>query len=206
MSATTRIVFLTVLIVVIVACGFRVTDGIRAGNAEPAQAPSSPDPEFAFGRQFAQFYPYTLEQRGMVPMVMSGKDGVQSTLADYKGRVVLLHFWATWCPPCIKELPVLAELNRKKGGGGFVILPVSLDYGLDHQTLVKFMAKYGVKGLDPLMVPPKDPSWDTLTGFALPTSFLIGVDGRVLYKMVGDINWASPITLDFIDHLLANQE
>lgn len=183
-------------------CWSSLSDARVAGNPDPAL-------EKAFASQFSQFFSYPDDPRGMIGFSMLDGAGKTRTLADYKGRVVLLHFWATWCPPCIKELPQLAALAANAdvaGDKGLVILPVSLDYGLDHKALCGFMARHKVAGLDPLSVPREDTAWDTLTGFALPTSFLIGADGRVLYKMVGDIDWVSPDSLALIGDLLSNQQ
>ncbi|MGZ9096873.1 MAG: TlpA family protein disulfide reductase [Micavibrio sp.] len=162
-------------------------------------------PETAFSAQFSAFYPYT-ERRGMVPLNFAGADGEIQTLEDYKGKTVLLHFWATWCAPCVAELPKLQVLQQERAGAHFTILPIALDYNVPHTQVGAFMKKHSIDNLPVLLVPKDDPAWDTLTGFALPTSFLIGPDGRVLYKMVGDADWTAKDSRAFIDNLLTNQQ
>lgn len=178
-------------------CGISVPKAPATGNDQQR--------ETAFAKQFSAFYPFT-ERRGMEAMTLVDGNGKTTTLDDYRGRVVLLHFWATWCAPCIKELPTLQSLQAQRGGEGFVIVPVALDFNKTHAQITKFMKKHGAEGLPALMVPENDKAWDALAGFPLPTSFLIGADGRVLYKMIGDANWDSPENLAFIDHLLTNQQ
>lgn len=176
-----------------------------ASVANAMEVSNAQAPETAFSAQFSAFYPYT-DRRGMMPLNFAGPDGETQTLEDYKGKTVLLHFWATWCAPCVEELPTLQALQQERAGAHFVILPVALDYNVPHTQVGKFMKKHGAGDLPVFLVPQNDPSWDTLTGFALPTSFLIGPDGRVLYKMVGDADWTAKSSLAFIDNLLTNQQ
>lgn len=185
------------LVIALFVCGISVPKAPAAGNDQRR--------ETAFAKQFSAFYPYT-ERRGMEPMNFVDEGGKTITLNDYKGRVVLLHFWATWCAPCIKELPTLQALQAQRAGDRFAIVPVALDFNKTQAQVTKFMKKHGADGLPALMVPENDKAWDTLAGFPLPTSFLIGADGRVLYKMVGDADWVSPESLALIDHLLSNQQ
>lgn len=181
--------------------GVSVQNALASGN--------DPSLEKPFVTQFSSFYRYD-DPRGMMPLHFVGTDGQSRTVADYKGKVVLLHFWATWCPPCIKELPRLNELQAamkaKEGGEGLVILPISLDYNANHEQILKFMKKNGAADLPSLIVPPGDGGWDSLTSFALPTTFVIGRDGAVLYKLIGDGHWTSPTSLAFLDNLLKNQK
>lgn len=185
------------LVIMLLLCGFSVPKAPAAGNDQQR--------ETSFAKQFSAFYPYT-ERRGMEPMNFVDRAGKTTTLGDHTGQVVLLHFWATWCAPCIKELPSLQALQAQKGGEDFVIVPVSLDFNKTLPQITQFMKKHGAEGLPALIVPENDPAWNTLASFPLPTSFLIGRDGRVLYKMIGDADWVSPDNLAFLDHLLSNQQ
>ncbi len=177
--------------------GISVPNGWAAGN--------DPSLEKQFIKQFSDFYSYTTP-RAMTPVKFTDTDGKTQTIEDYKGKVVLYHFWATWCAPCIEELPQLNALyERMKGRDDFVIVPVSLDYNPDIQKITQFMKKNGAEALPLLTVAPGDGGWDSLTGFALPTTFVVGHDGLVLYKLIGDGKWMSPVTLAFLDNLLTNQ-
>ena len=107
--------------------------------------------------------------------------GEKINLADYKGKVVLLDFWATWCGPCRIEIPGFVELQRKYGSQGLSIIGVSMDDGPEpvRQFYRDFHMNYPVAmGSDKL---------GELYGgiLGLPTSFLIGRDGRIYAKHVG---------------------
>lgn len=176
-----------------------------ADNPQPAASQSSPELEKQFSHPFHSFYPYT-GRRGMIPLALTDKSGKTRDLSAYQGKLVLLHFWATWCPPCTKELPSLNALAREKAGESrFVILPVALDFGKTRPQIENFMKKLNMDNLSLLTVPENDKSWETLSTFNLPTTFLIGPNGEVLYKMVGDTDWSAPASIHFINQLIATQ-
>jgi peroxiredoxin len=111
---------------------------------------------------------------------MNGKD---VALSAYKGKVILLDFWATWCGPCKIEIPGFVEMYTKYGPQGFVVLGISIDDPVSKLKpfVDRFKMNYPVLlGLDRDDV--KD-SFGPLVGF--PTSFLIGRDGRVCQQHVG---------------------
>jgi len=174
---------------------FSLNQANATGNADPL--------EKAFSAQVSEFYNYTDDSRAMIPIGIIDRDmNIYDPMAG-GDAVILLHFWATWCPPCVKELPKLDQLAQDFAGQGLNIVPVSLDYGLNPADIEKFMKRNGADTLPPLRVAPKDPAWDSLRKFALPSTFLIHPDGRVLYKMVGDIDWTSDISAEFLKNLLA---
>lgn len=179
-------------------CGSSVTNGWAAGNDASL--------EKQFIEQFSDSFTYT-ERRGVTPVKLTGPDGQDFTVEQYQGKLVLYHFWATWCAPCIKELPELSALyDRMKDREDFAIVPVSLDYNPDRDKIAQFMKKNNVANLPLLTVSPDEGGWDQLTSFVLPTSFILGPDGAILYKLIGDGPWMSPATLDFLDHLLKTQK
>lgn len=108
-------------------------------------------------------------------------DGKTTALAEHKGKVVLVDFWATWCAPCKAEVPELVALQEELGPKGFVVLGVSMDE--DKDAVKPFTDKKGVNypvilhGTE--MAPP---GW-TVPG--LPTAYLIGRDGSVLKRYFG---------------------
>lgn len=169
--------------------------------------PEVQGPEVGFSSQFSRFYAYDDDPRGMMPIRIVGDDGQAISTIPAVGEVILLHFWATWCPPCIGELPLLAGLAADYGGrADFRIVPVSLDYGVEHGQIADFLRRNDAAALPVLTVPTDDPAWGELTGFTLPVSFLIGPGGRVLYKMVGDADWGGDAARGFLDDLLKNQQ
>ena len=108
-------------------------------------------------------------------------DGSMIRLADYKGKVVLLNFWATWCGPCRVEIPDFIELVNQYGDDGFAILGISIDEGPEEDVREfydEFKMNYPV-GINPLLA-------DLYGGMiGIPTSFLIGRDGRIYSRHIG---------------------
>ena len=123
--------------------------------------------------------------------------GKQLTLADFKGRIVLLNLWATWCVPCRKEMPTLDTLQRELGGAGFEVLAINLDTR-DLAKAKKFLADIGVRSLGFY----EDQSLATFEALkaagrvvGLPTTFLIDGQGCELGALQGPAEWASPDAL-----------
>jgi cytochrome c biogenesis protein CcmG/thiol:disulfide interchange protein DsbE len=105
-------------------------------------------------------------------------------LDQFRGRVVLLNFWATWCGPCIEEIPTFSRWQRHFGDGGLQIIGVSMDD--DEGDVKRFVAKHGVAY--PIIM--GDAKLGELFGgvFGLPQSFLIDARGRIVYRSVGEPN------------------
>jgi cytochrome c biogenesis protein CcmG/thiol:disulfide interchange protein DsbE len=105
-------------------------------------------------------------------------------LEQFRGRVVLLNFWATWCGPCITEIPVFSRWQRRYGGAGLQVIGVSMD---DDETAVKrFVAKHNVSY--PILMGDAKLG-ESLGGvFGLPQSFLIDARGRIVLRIVGEPN------------------
>jgi thiol-disulfide isomerase/thioredoxin len=115
-------------------------------------------------------------------------DGKSMTLADFKGRFVLLNLWATWCQPCLKEMPSLAALQTKFGQA-LTIVAVSEDFG-GAKMVQPFIAKLGLDKLR-VALDPKSTATHAFQVRGLPSSFLIDPDGKVLGKVEGAADWDS---------------
>ena len=115
--------------------------------------------------------------------LLSGKtlDGKTVSLADYKGKVVLVDFWATWCGPCQAEIPELVKLQADLGPKGFVILGVSMDE--DTAEVAGFVKAKKFNYPVILNGSERAPKGWVVPG--LPTAYLIGRDGKVLRRMFG---------------------
>lgn len=121
-----------------------------------------------------------------------------ATWEDFKGKHVLFSFWATWCPPCLKELNFLDALQRLRGGETFEVAAISVDLNPSLQGLKSTFRHYEVTDL-PLYYDPDQEIIKHVPIDVLPTSFLLDPEGNVLYRFVGDVDWTTPEGLAFID-------
>ncbi|MBN9264163.1 MAG: TlpA family protein disulfide reductase [Hyphomicrobium sp.] len=123
-------------------------------------------------------------------------DGRERTLADWKGKVVLLNLWATWCAPCRKEMPGLDRLQAKLGSGKFEVVAVSVDRtGIDGAR--KFLEQVNARNLA-VLADPNARMASTLKAIGLPATLLIDADGREIGRMVGPAEWDTPEAIALI--------
>jgi thiol-disulfide isomerase/thioredoxin len=124
----------------------------------------------------------TLAGQAAPALVFKDLAGAEVSLAALKGKVVVVDFWATWCGPCIQEIPGYIALQKKYGKDGLVIVGVSLDQkGPAH--VKKFVE---ARGMDYTIVMGDNEAVDAFGGFnSIPTTFLIGRDGRIIHQKSG---------------------
>jgi thiol-disulfide isomerase/thioredoxin len=132
-------------------------------------------------------------------LVFETVDGKTTTLADHRGKIVVLNAWATWCPPCLKEMPSLDRLQALRGGEDFEVLTVSIDRS--KYDPAKFFADNDIENLDPwhdgtFGLPGKL----VLRGY--PTTVIYGPAGNELAILEGDAEWDDPLALGLIDYLI----
>jgi cytochrome c biogenesis protein CcmG/thiol:disulfide interchange protein DsbE len=119
------------------------------------------------------------------------------TLSQFRGQVVVLNFWATWCPPCIEETPSLVQMQARLKNKGVVVLAVSID--ADDAAYHKFLKDYSVN-----MVTVRDEAKKAanLYGtFGWPESYVIDRNGVIRRKFIGPVDWNSPEVKDFLTKL-----
>jgi len=119
------------------------------------------------------------------------------SLHDLRGKVVILNFWATWCPPCVEEMPSLSQLHAKLQDRGVEVLGVSVD--LDDDKYHRFLQDHRVS-----LTTVRDPDQKTtaLYGtFKFPETYIIDRRGIVRRKFVGAVDWNQPEILDFLTKL-----
>ena len=122
------------------------------------------------------------------PLALRDLDGKEHKLADYKGKVVVLNFWATWCDPCREEMPAMQRLQDKLTGKPFVILAV--DYGEGAPRIKDFLKNVPVRFI---MLLDRDTTAATAWKVkVLPTSLVIDPQQKVRFVAVGDIGWDTP--------------
>ncbi|WP_372884288.1 TlpA disulfide reductase family protein [Shimia sp.] len=127
------------------------------------------------------------------------EDG-SGTLADYRGKVVLVNFWATWCAPCRKEMPMLAELQRRLGGEDFQVVTIATGRN-PLPAMQAFFAEIGVDNL-PLHRDPKQEIARDMAVLGLPASVLIDRQGREIARMTGDADWSGASALAILRHVI----
>jgi thiol-disulfide isomerase/thioredoxin len=123
------------------------------------------------------------------------------SLSQWKGRVVLVNLWATWCGPCRKEMPELAELQHLLGSEDFEVVAISVDRQ-GAEVARPFLETVGAEALTLYL----DPSTKVLADFkavGLPASILIDRSGREVGRMFGPAEWASPEALRLIETAIA---
>lgn len=124
------------------------------------------------------------------PITATDLDGVERTLAEFSGKVVVVNFWATWCPPCLRELPSMQRLWERLGDGDFVMLGVNV--GEDRQTVLEFVRSFDTPIDYPLLTDGDLKVVKQWPVFGLPTTFVIDREGRIVYKALGERDWADP--------------
>lgn len=122
-------------------------------------------------------------------VAFEGEDGGNMTLAEYRGKVVLLNFWATWCAPCRKEMPTLSGLQSALESEDFEV--VTLATGRNPPpAMKKFFDEIGVGNL-PLHRDPKSKVAREMGVFGLPITMIINRDGVEIARLQGDADWDS---------------
>ena len=150
--------------------GFAAAEALRAGDMRKLMFHADPKP---------------------VPggVVLTDTAGATGALEDYRGQWVLLNFWATWCAPCRKEMPMLEALQADRGGHDFAVVTVAAGRnspaGID-----RFFAEIGVTAL-PKWMDPRDGLAAQMAVMGLPVTLLIDPEGREVARMLGEADWSS---------------
>jgi thiol-disulfide isomerase/thioredoxin len=121
------------------------------------------------------------------PLELADASGARHRLSDYRGKVVLLNFWATWCEPCKAELPSIERLRVALARKPFVVLAVQM--GGSARTAKDTAAELGLHF--PMLLDRDSSATAAWKVNLLPTTFLIGPDGAVVLDHVGEVDWSS---------------
>lgn len=134
-------------------------------------------------------------------LVLRDVEGRMHDLKSYRGKVVLLNFWASWCEPCLQEMPSLEDLERRMQGKPFTVLAVN--FAESEERVAAFLNNYDIRLrvlFDKDMAASK--RWNARI---LPATFLIGADGQIRYSLLGEADWTSPPLLGAVEKLLAEK-
>jgi peroxiredoxin len=125
-------------------------------------------------------------------------NGATQRLADYRGKVVLINFWATWCGPCRDEMPSIQELSNRLKGRPFAVLAINLDE--PESRIRTFLGQMSVDF--PILLDPERKVARQWNARILPASFLVGPDGRIRYSLIGELDWGHDIVVSRVSELL----
>jgi thiol-disulfide isomerase/thioredoxin len=129
--------------------------------------------------------------------------GATVSLAQFKGKLVLLNVWATWCAPCVHEMPSLDRLQQQRGGDRFAVVTVSEDRN-GEKAVGDFFDKNAISSLPRYVDPGADIS-RALNLHGLPTTLLIGSDGKEIGRYEGIADWSGPEAQQLIDWYLQHE-
>jgi peroxiredoxin len=145
------------------------------------------------------FRQYNVEAGDRAPgFDLTGDNGTGLRLEDFRGKYVLLNFWATYCVPCVEELPSLNAIYDEMKDNGLVVLGVSVD--ADEQAYQSFLTAHRVT-----FPTARDPEWTSAIRYGtskIPETYLIDREGTVIRKYVGAENWRRPEILNYLQSLL----
>ncbi len=135
-----------------------------------------------------------------VPAVaFSAADGSRHMLSEFKGRYVLLNLWATWCAPCVKELPALAALQKAVSKDQLVVVPVNVGRS-DAKKTGQFLKKHGAGSL-PVYNDTNIALVRAFRAYGLPASILIDPQGREIARAMGPAEWDAPAAITYFKNL-----
>lgn len=144
-----------------------------------------------------------VEEPAAVPEVeFTDPQGGTHSLADYRGQVVLLNFWATWCAPCREEMPSLDALQSAMGGDDFTVLPIATGRNAPDK-IDKFYAETGLQDL-PVLLDPRQQLARAMGVVGLPVSVLIDRDGNEVARLLGEADWSSEPARAVVRQMLAD--
>lgn len=141
-------------------------------------------------------FEYAFPPRG-APQASFAYEGEPMTLADFRGKAVLVNLWATWCAPCLKELPSLDALEGALGGRRFEVVAIASDAG-GPEAARGFLDRLEIENLKLYADPTLQFAFSVGGANVLPVSILYDADGREVGRLVGEADWASPEALRLV--------
>jgi peroxiredoxin len=133
---------------------------------------------------------------------LTSLEGRSISLAELRGKIVMVHFWATWCPPCVEELPTLAKLSEELKGGEFEMLAVSVDEG-GGATVDAFLRKNGLAL--PVFLDPGGSVSRRYGTYKFPETYILDREGIVRHKVIGPADWRDPAALQLLRNMIASR-
>lgn len=170
-------------------------------SAEPVETPSQSSP---FDELYAKLNQAGFETpaNGIIPSVdfqLPNLSGVDVKLSDYRGQLVFLNFWATWCGPCRSEMPSMENVYNDLKDEGFVILAV--DIAEDNKTVQSFVDELGISF--PVVLDQTGEIGGVYDARSIPSTYLIGRDGNIIGRAIGARSWDEDGYKDLFKEILS---
>jgi thiol-disulfide isomerase/thioredoxin len=197
MPMSTNAKLIAALVVVLLMAGAAALLLVRNGPESVAPAAPSAAPSNVVVDHFVPVQP-AVDFAAIAPLDSAGKP---ADMAAYRGKALLVNLWATWCAPCIKELPSLARLETDLGGADFAVVTIALDEP-DAAKVAPFLAQHG-PGL-PALIDANRTIDKVMRTSALPTSLLVDKDGKVRAVLTGDAEWHCGAALAAVKAFIAD--
>ncbi len=132
-------------------------------------------------------------------LVFTNAHGRRLSLGDYAGHTLVVNLWATWCAPCIAEIPSFSALAAQVKANGVLVLPISIDLtGVD--VVRPFYAKHRIRDL-PVLLDPNGDNLEVLDTASIPLTIIINPVGQLVARLNGAANWNTPGTIAFLRSL-----
>lgn len=128
-------------------------------------------------------------------LVLTGLDGTQMSTQKFRGKLLVLNVWATWCPPCRKEMPSLERLSKSVDGRRIAVAGMTVD--TDANLVREFLDQTGVTFRN--FADPERKFANVLNVQAYPETLLIAPDGKIVYRVLGERDWNSPAMLRVLE-------
>jgi len=126
---------------------------------------------------------------------LTGLDGTQASIQAFRGKLLVLNVWASWCPPCRKEMPSLERLSKSVDGRRIAVVGVSVDG--DAKVAREFLTNSGITFRN--FIDPDKKNADALGIRAYPETFLVAPDGKLVRRIMGEQDWSSPAMLQVLE-------
>ncbi|MFV2059597.1 MAG: redoxin domain-containing protein [Gammaproteobacteria bacterium] len=158
----------------------------------------SPSITKQYAKQAAYLKPYKKDPVP-APLSLATLSGQTGSLNDYRGKVIIVNFWASWCPPCVHEMPSMEKLYQKYSASAFTILAVNM---AEDVATIKDFIQNQVNVSFPILLDSDGKALQDWQVFAFPSSFVIDKTGKIRYALFGSILWDKPEVIEIIEKLI----
>jgi thiol-disulfide isomerase/thioredoxin len=187
------------ILLIAIAAVLAVIGIVGAITVQQPQAPAPSAAAPATKSPVSRFAPIEGDFTVVAPVDGTGQP---ADMAPYRGKVLLVNLWATWCAPCIKELPSLGMLQQELGGDQFQVVTIAIDER-DPAKIEPFLASHGAANL-PVLIDRDRTIEKVAQVIALPTSLLVNREGKVKAMVTGDACWNNGTALAAVKAFIAD--